>query len=225
MTRAYDPIYLDQAMRTMGSMLDTAVLDWQMDLSAFYGLFLATGIADRFASGEANLLAGKSGYELASLVLAEAYGEYQAISVQYNQTKRLNRFDRSPEYRTGWALSYYQWESGLHFSQIQTLVPITEIRSLYMPFHEMDIRQFSDKMSRLCQERQNETRLKRLRTYANLTQKGLAEKTGIPIRTIQQYEQRQKDINRASGQYLLQFASALNCRMEDLMEEEAAPPN
>ena len=60
---------------------------------------------------------------------------------------------------------------------------------------------------------------------AGFVLRGLAEKTGIPIRTIQQYEQRQKDINRASGQYLLQFASALNCRMEDLMEEEAAPPN
>ena len=60
MTRAYDPLYLDQAMRTMGSMLDTAVLDLQMDLSVFYGLFLSTGVADRFASGEANLLAGKS---------------------------------------------------------------------------------------------------------------------------------------------------------------------
>ena len=36
-------------------------------------------------------------------------------------------------------------------------------------------------------------------------------------------EQRQKDINRASGQYLRQFASALNCHMEDLMEEEAEP--
>ena len=98
-------------------------------------------------------------------------------------------------------------------------------RNFHKQIRRRNIRQFSDKMSRLCQERQNETRLKRLRTYANLTQKGLAEKTGIPIRTIQQYEQRQKDINRASGQYLLQFASALNCRMEDLMEEEAAPPN
>ena len=92
-----------------------------------------------------------------------------------------------------------------------------------MPYHEMDLRQFSDKMHMLCRERQKETHLKRLRTYSNLTQKALAEKTGIPIRTIQQYEQKQKDINRASGQYLRQFASVLNCRMEDLLEEEAAP--
>lgn len=219
MIHAYDPIYLEQAMRTMGTMLDTAVLDLHMELSAFYRLFLATGIADRFASGEANLLAGKSGCELASLVLEEAYGEYHIIPSRQDLTYRFNR---SPEYWTGWALSYFQWESGQAFSQIQRVVPINEIRGMYAPFHEMDIRQFSDKMYQLCHARQNETRLKRLRTYANLTQNALAEKTGIPLRTIQQYEQRQKNINRASGRYLRQFASVLNCRMEDLMEEEAA---
>ena len=75
---------------------------------------------------------------------------------------------------------------------LDTAVPITEVRDMYEPFHEMDIRQFLDRMHRILRERQADTQLKRLRIYAGLTQKTLAEKTGIPIRTVQQYEQRQK---------------------------------
>ena len=220
MTHAYDPIYLEQAMRTMGGMLDAAVQDLHMELSSFYELFLSTGISDHFASGEADLLVGKSGFELASLVLEKAYGADQAVSPQIT---RSFRFEKSPEYWTGWALSYFQWESSRTFSQIQTVVPINEVRDMYEPFHEMDIRQFSDRMHQFCRERQPDTQLKRLRIYADLTQKALAEKADIPIRTIQQYEQRQKSINKASGQYLRQFAAALNCRMEDLMDNNVLP--
>lgn len=35
---------------------------------------------------------------------------------------------------------------------------------------------------------------------------------------IQQYEQRAKDINKASGANLAALAQILGCRMEDLME-------
>ncbi len=162
-----------------------------------------------------NLLVGKSGFELASLVLEKAYGADSGVRLIGTPPFR---FEKSPEYWTGWALSYFQWESGRTFSQIQTAVPITEVRDMYEPFHEMDIRWSSDRMHRILRERQADTQLKRLRIYAGLTQKTLAEKTGIPIRTVQQYEQRQKNISKASGQYLQQFAAALNCRMEDLMD-------
>lgn len=37
---------------------------------------------------------------------------------------------------------------------------------------------------------------------------------------IQQYEQRAKDINKATGTNLLALAQTLGCRVEDLMEVE-----
>ena len=46
----------------------------------------------------------------------------------------------------------------------------------------------------------------------------LAEKSGVSLRMIQQYEQRAKDINRASGTNLFALARTLGCNMEDLME-------
>ena len=52
-----------------------------------------------------------------------------------------------------------------------------------------------------------------------LTQKELADASGVPIRTIQQYEQRQKDINKAQAKYLVMLARILCCDMEDLLEK------
>ena len=64
------------------------------------------------------------------------------------------------------------------------------------------------------------TQLQMLRRMTGYSQKMLAEKSGVSLRMIQQYEQRAKDINRASGMNLLALARTLGCHMEDLMEED-----
>ena len=131
-------------------------------------------------------------------------------------------YDRSPEYWTGWALAYYQWLTGLRFAEIEQAVSITKVWLLYTPYHEMDVRQFADKMNELYRASKPETNLKAMRTLAGLSQSELAGQAGVPVRTIQQYEQRQKDINKAQAETLLRLARALNCNVEDLMEK--VPP-
>lgn len=58
-----------------------------------------------------------------------------------------------------------------------------------------------------------------VRTLAGLSQSELAKLADVPLRTIQQYEQRQKDINKAQATTLLHFSRVLNCKMEDLLEK------
>lgn len=83
----------------------------------------------------------------------------------------------------------------------------------------MDIRQFADKMNELYRLRKPETNLKRYRTLSGFSQSMLAERVGVPVRTIQQYEQRKKEINKAHAETLLRLAKVLNCNMEDLIEK------
>lgn len=45
-------------------------------------------------------------------------------------------------------------------------------------------------------------------------------KADVPLRTIQQYEQKQKNINHARADYVIRLAKALYCRPEDLLEVE-----
>lgn len=211
MTYAYDKVYLDKARSALGRMLDFAAHDLGYDIGEFFDLFISTGTAERFETGDYTLLVGKSGVELAYEVLDRALGSVERISPRYTA-------NRSEEYWTGWALAYYQWETALSFREIVRYVPIKEIRALYSPYHEMDIRQFVDKINDLYRAAKPDTNLKVLRQRAGLSQRELAERSGVPLRTIQQYEQRQKQINKAQAEYLAMLAKALRCDMEDLIE-------
>ena len=77
---------------------------------------------------------------------------------------------------------------------------------------------FPTRMAELYRRGETETNLKRMRKNAGLSQSGLAELTGISVRTIQQYEQRQKSINHAQVDYLVRFSRALDCDVMDLVE-------
>ena len=155
---------------------------------------------------------GKSGVEVAYEVLEKSGRPAERVKPKYT-------LERSEEYWTGWALAYYQWETGLRFEEIQRFAPIHYVQALYSPYHEMDIRHFVEKMNELYRKANPDTNLKMKRKLAGLSQKELAEMTGIPLRTIQQYEQRQKNINHAKVEYLLQLSSTLCCEVECLVEK------
>jgi DNA-binding transcriptional regulator YiaG len=212
MIRAYDKSYLDKAQTALGRMLDYAVYDLEYDPDRFFDLFLASGYADRFGSGDFRLLVGRSGVELARMTVEAVTGKAVTVRPRYTM-------NRSPEYWAGWALAYYQWATALTFREIVGAVPLHEIIMLYEPYHEMDIRQFCDKLSELYRLKHPDTNLKRIRKLVGMTQNELAAQSGVPLRTVQQYEQRQKDINRAQAAYLILLSKALHCSPEDLMEK------
>ena len=157
-------------------------------------------------------IVGRSGVELAYTVLENVGIFEERICPQYPA-------DRSEEYWTGWALTYYQWQTSLSFADISSYVPIKTVQRLYQPYHEMDIRQFCDKLTELYKEAKRDTNLKILRQKAELTQSQLAELAEVPLRTIQQYEQRQKNINHAYAETLAKIAKQFYCDIEDLLEK------
>ncbi|MCF0110393.1 MAG: helix-turn-helix transcriptional regulator [Erysipelotrichaceae bacterium] len=205
---AYDRMYLEKARIALGRMLDYAVYGLKYDLSVFWDMFLVSKIARRFEQGDASVIAGRSGVELALMVTGKDQ-EYP---------KPVYSLEKSEEYWVGWALAYYQWKTCLSFSQITSFISIEEMRRMYSPYHEMDVRQFCDRISELYIERKEMTNLKRRRLAAGISQSQLAQITGIPVRTIQQYEQGQKDINRARAEYVIHLSRALYCDPQQLLE-------
>ena len=212
MMHAYDRMYLEQARNILARMLDFAVYDLKISLDTFFHAFISSGMAKRFENGDVSILAGKSGVEVAYDVLGKTYLQADYVKPRYAA-------NRSEEYWTGWALAYYQWESALSFEEICKYVPIHYVKALYTPFHEMDIRHFVDKMNELYKEAKPYSNLKLRRRQVGLSQREVAEATGIPIRTIQQYEQKQKDINKAQVDYLIRLSKTLCCEVETLVEK------
>lgn len=209
---AYDKVYLESAKRVLGRMLDFAVYDLQYSLDDFFSLFIKSGVAERFEKGDYTILAGKSGVEVAYEVLEKMQIGVKRFSPRYTM-------NRSEEYWTGWALAHYQWETALSFEEIVRFIPIHYVKALYSPYHEMDVTHFIEKMNALYREAKPDTNLQRKRKQVGLSQSELAELSGVPVRTIQQYEQRQKNINKAQVEYLFKLSGALGCNVECLIEK------
>lgn len=209
---AYDKVYLDSAKRVLGRMLDFAVYDLQYEMKEFFSMFLESDISKRFEKGDFSILAGKSGVEVAYEVLDDRKIDVVRLQPRYTA-------NRSEEYWTGWALAHYQWETALSFVEITKSIPLHYVKALYSPYHEMDITHFVEKMNALYRAANPDTNLKRMRKQAGLSQSELATFSGIPVRTIQQYEQRQKNINKAQVEYLFRLSGALGCSVECLIEK------
>lgn len=209
---AYDKLYLEKARVTLACMLDYAVNALKIDLNDFYQMFLSSEIAKRFEKGDCAIIAGKSGVELTYEILDSSGFKYEFVPM-------VSTMGRTEEYWTGWVLAYYQWNTAMSFRDIENYAPIHYVRAMYSPYHEMDIKQFVDKMNEMYMNSKPETNLKKRRRAAGLSQKELAELTGIPLRTIQQYEQRQKNINKASVEYIVKLSQTLSCEVEGLIEK------
>ncbi|MFI3171481.1 MAG: helix-turn-helix transcriptional regulator, partial [Eubacteriales bacterium] len=155
---------------------------------------------------------GMSGIELAHEVLYITFGTEIEVKQYYT-------LDKSPEYWGMWSLAYYQFESELSFGRLLEYVTFDIVLQLYPTLHEADISKFVDVLdARIELYRNNtETTIARLRRMQGYSQRVLAEQSGVSLRMIQLYEQRQNDINKAQAETLLKLAKALHCSMEELM--------
>ena len=129
-------------------MIDVAVYYLDYKPADFYDSFLKSDYSHKFEKGDPFTLWGKSGTEIAFDIAQKDIGEYKN-----KLTESGLKLHRSPEYWAGWSLAYYQWFSNKTFSEINSSTDINKIINLYNPYHEMDIRQFCDKMDSLLQKK------------------------------------------------------------------------
>lgn len=211
---AYNEIYLEDGMNNMADMFDYVANDCHMELDLFMKLFIATGLAGEYSRANPKYIAGMSGRELALEV-------FRKSGFCQNEKAHSIRLDKTVEYWCGWVLAYYQWRMNREFSEIMQYVSMDDILHLYHPLHEASEEKVVEIIEIIVErKRQTDTNLKQLRRLKGYSQRLLAQKSNVSLRAIQQYEQRQKDINKAQGKSLEQLANVLGCRMEDLLERE-----
>ena len=210
---AYDEIYLDDAMRNLGDAFDYAANNCGMELDNFMELFIVGGVAEQFGSGVPRYVSGMSGIELVWEVVERSKWRRSLPEAD-------NFYDCSPEYWCGWILAYYQWYTGRSFKNIMQHISIEDIMKLYPTLHEASEDKFVDTINRMIRRENSQTQLQKMRKAVGYSQKALAEKSGVTLRMIQQYEQRAKDINKATGINLVALAQTLGCKIEDLLEPD-----
>ena len=210
--RAYKEIYLNRAAKSLGGMLDYAVNDCNLDGGLVLHMFITSGLAEQFERGNPKIVAGMSGVELAVRAIEAATGEKPTA-------KPLERDYRTKEYWTGWVLAHYQWYTTMSFSSILRFLPFDDIVRMYPTLHEADITKFYAVSDEIRTREFPQTNLKRIRELAGLSQSQLAEQSDVSLRSIQMYEQRNKDVNKAQAITLSKVARVLGCDVEDLLEK------
>lgn len=221
MKKTYEGFYVKRAQRVMGTMMEFAYLNLHMDPDKFFDLFIYSGISEEFQKGNPKYIAGMSGKELALEVIRQTSDrDVEMIDESFSQ--------RSELYWAGWVIAYYQWYSNNSFNRIHKMLPFEKLIGLYNPLFQADIKKIVIDIDEFIDGYVEETTLRNqdgltnlanLRKYYKLSQRALAEKAGVKLRMVQLYEQRQNDINKGQVMTLKKLSEALNCRIEDLLED------
>ena len=201
MMRAYNESYLDDAMQNLGDMVEYAVYDCEY------------GIASKFEKGNPKFIAGMSGVELAESVL-------KATNIKNREIPSTHPEDKGREYWSGWILAYYQWYTGRRFEDmLADGLTLSKVFSMYI-LHEADESKFVEAAEQILQRNREsrKSKLHKIRKARGFTQQQLSEASGVTLRMVQLYEQRQNDLSKAQVNVVLRLAKALGCEIEDLME-------
>ena len=213
MTTAYNELYLDDAMYNLADMVEYAVCDLGFEPDEFFGWFVSSGIASKFEKGNPKYITGMSGFELAEAVLNKT-------NVAYASKEATHNIDKGKEYWAGWILAYYQWTTGMRFEDmIRNGLSLSTVMSMYI-LHEADESKFVEYANEIIARHKanRNTRLQEIRKSRGFTQQQLSDASGVKVRMIQLYEQRQNDISKARFEVVLSLAKALGCEIEDLID-------
>ncbi|MDY3302919.1 MAG: helix-turn-helix transcriptional regulator [Clostridia bacterium] len=210
---AYNELYLDDAMHNLADMLDYAICDLNYEPDEFFSWFINSGIASKFEKGNPKYIAGMSGVELCEAVLKET-------NIALPDTPATNPDFKGKEYWAGWVLAYYQWYSGRRFEDIVSNgLTISKILSMYI-LHEADESKFVEEAEKIINRNKanDKAKLHKIRKARGFTQKELSDASGVSLRMIQLYEQKQNDISKAQVNVVVSLAKVLGCEVEDLID-------
>lgn len=208
---AYNECYLLDAKKHLATCFDYAINDCKMNQDDFLFMFLNSNYSKLFETGDPGVISGRSGIELARDIISERNKNFVFVEREYKLSKT----------KVYWALYYlaeYQWKIGRSFKDIFYRITLKDIIDMYHPYHEMDVSKFIEDLDNIILTKNVNAKLKTIRTQNGLSQSELAKLSGVNLRSIQMYEQKQNDIDKAQAKTLYSLASVLHCNIEDLLE-------
>ena len=186
MIHAYQEFYLNSAKKSIGTAFHYAINVCKIKGEDFVNMFLISNVSKRIENGEPLYLKGKSGIEIAKEIIEDSTDRI----INYEE---IANYERTKEYWIGYVATHYQWYSDKSFQVIFNAVSYEELEKMYYTLHEADISKFIEIMDDIIKRKYLDTNLKRIRLSLNLSQAELANISGVSLRSIQMYEQRNKD--------------------------------
>lgn len=208
MMYAYDESYIEGAMIRLGDMIEYACLDMNYDSDNFFKMFIMSGIARRFEIGDVSVVEGRSGPELAQMVLTD-------VDHVKDFKEPVWREYRRDLYWCGWALAYFQWHEKMTFKEIWQSISIRMMQKMYPTLHEADISKTVDIMRGMILPKKK-IPVQTLRLTRGMTQHELADEAHMTVSQLQRLEYGERKIENLSLKTALALARALGVEVSEL---------
>lgn len=212
MTNVYAREYIEESCEVLGEALDYVANSCGMDIEAFMDMFVASGYAKRFEECDPSVVLGISGTELSCKTL-----ERCGLALVF--PKPAEEFsDGSFEYWTGYFLARLKWYSDRSFKDLIKDISMDEFEKFVPELADSEEGKREKIYEKILKKPKGKARLQVIRNECGYSQRELAEKSGVNLRTLQQYESKAKDINKAAVSTLMALSRTLGCKMTDIME-------
>lgn len=209
MMRAYDDIYLDLAIKRMGEMLDYVTNDLGIDPDAYFKMFVKSRVSKSLEIGSPSMVAGKSGVELAKIVLEEEDQQTKFIEPSWNE-------NRSEAYWAGCVLAYFEWYFNIPYKKIFESISVRTLMKMYPTYHEVDVEKTIEALERLLNKPKSKS-IKELRVIKGLSQKQLAEVSGMSVSQLQRLEYGERKVENLTVKTAIKLANSLGVDIEELI--------
>lgn len=208
--KAYNEIHLSDAMNCLADMMEYGVNECGIEPDDLFDMFIGLGYADAFGSGNVKYISGISGTALAQKIISEG-------KLQTHPEKDYIYVDA---YWCGWILAYYQHKTAIPFRDIIKYITFDYLHKAYPALHTANEETAVARFNKIIKNEEKTSHIQEARLNFGYSQSELANAAGINKRTLQEYESKRRDINKASGSVLCKLARALSCNIEDIMEYE-----
>lgn len=202
-------MYQEETIICMAEMFEYVENHLHIDLKEYFIYFNKTKISDYMFALDTKYILGKSSIEIVKEVLENNNIKYKI----YDENKLFYPGD---SYWTGMIVASYCFAKNISFKKFEKMIDINEIRKRFYPLHEAPHIKTIEVIDEIFSKK--ETNLAKCRVTAGYSQDALATISGVSLRSIQMYEQRNKDINKASFSTVKSLAKSLNVDMNDLYE-------
>lgn len=187
---------------------DYALRCLKIDKEKFTDYFIGSKAVKEIYNQNPKYIFGLSGVELALSILDEKNVKYEYVEYY--------SYDRSKYYWVGDYLSYYVYKNDYKYSDIFSYTSLVQILRMYEKYHEMDVTKFVDRMEEI--RKNMPSKLSLIRKNIGLSQSELSKLSGVSLKSIQAYEQKKKDINKAEVKTVDKLANSLNVEIKDLID-------
>ena len=202
--QSYSNFYLPYVKENIGSMLER-VAKTGLDPIEFWEEFVNSNVSRQIEKGNPKYLTCSS-FDYIEEVLGYSPSKLKKVEISIDEY-----------YWAGWALADLQNKIGFTFFEINERLPLNEVLRLYPTLHEADISKFLEVAENYFKGN-SLSNLKKIREARGLSQTQLSALSSVDLRSIQMYEQKRNDINKAQACTLSKLAMVLGCQIEDLLE-------